>query len=158
MKLVQIYRIMYKQTTREDQMLAEAFVPYLKRTYENIHEKNEFGINIQIQETGDQITLPIKALLLLTEILDKMAQGKSVTIVPTDSEITTQKAAEILNVSRPYVVKILEEGQIPFNKVGSHRRVKLSDIIAFDKTLREQRKENMAFLAEQAQKLNLGYE
>jgi excisionase family DNA binding protein len=87
-----------------------------------------------------------------------MAMGKSITIIPSDSNITTQQAADILNVSRPFVVKMLEKGDIPFNKVGTHRRIKLSDIISYDKMSSEQRSENLDFLAQQAQNLNLGYE
>ncbi len=149
-------KTLYKKTTKQDQLLAEASVPYLKRSADGL--TTEKGIQIKIQETGETITIPKNALLLLTEILDKMAHGKSITILPSDSDISTQQAADMLNVSRPHIVKILEKGEIPFNKVGSHRRIKLSDIIAYDKVLVMQRRKNIDALAKQARELKLGYE
>jgi excisionase family DNA binding protein len=149
---------LYKKTNREDQSIAEKSVPYLKLSSEKVRQNKAGGTQVKIMETGDLITIPRKALFLLTEILEKMAMGKSITIIPSDSNITTQQAADILNVSRPFVVKMLEKGDIPFNKVGTHRRIKLSDIISYDKMSSEQRSENLDFLAQQAQNLNLGYE
>ena len=96
--------------------------------------------------------------MLLLDILEKMAHGKSITIIPSDSDITTQQAARILNVSRPFVVKMLENGQIPFAKVGSHRRMKLTDILEYNKRLSDNRRKNLDLLAQQAQDLKLGYE
>lgn len=87
-----------------------------------------------------------------------MAEGKSVTLFPSDAEISTQEAADLLNVSRPYVVSLLKKGDIPFTKVGTHRRILLSDIIAYDKQLQKNRNSKLNFLAKQAQELNLGYE
>ena len=72
--------------------------------------------------------------------------------------ISTQQAAGILNVSRPYVVKLLEEGMIPFKKVGRHRRILLKDVLIYANQQKETRKENLQFLTQQAQELNLGYE
>lgn len=72
--------------------------------------------------------------------------------------ISIQQAADILNVSRPHVVKLLEEGIIPFKKVGSHRRMLLEDVLVYANHQKETRKENLQFLTQQAQELNLGYE
>lgn len=72
--------------------------------------------------------------------------------------IITQQAAGILNVSRPHVVKLLKEGKIPFKKVRNHRRILLKDIIIYANQQKETRKENLQFLTQQAQELNLGYE
>jgi len=68
-------------------------------------------------------------MLLLFEILDNMAMGKSITLIPSEAEVSTQQAADMLNVSRPHLVKLLEKGEIPFKKVGSHRRIQLKDLI-----------------------------
>ena len=87
-----------------------------------------------------------------------MSEGKSITIVPTDSEVSTQQAAEMLNVSRPHLIKLLENNTIPFKKVGSHRRILQKDLITYEKSLLRTREEKLKFLSEQAQDLNLGYE
>ena len=86
-----------------------------------------------------------------------MAQGKSIALMPTDAEITTQQAAEILNVSRPHVIKLLEKGDIPFKKVGSHRRILLQDILEYESKFKSERRKKLDYLAKEAQKLNLGY-
>jgi excisionase family DNA binding protein len=87
-----------------------------------------------------------------------MAEGKSASLIPSDSEVNTKQAADMLNVSRPHIVKLLEEGKIPFRKVGSHRRVLLEDLMKYDAEMKGQRTKSLEFLAKQAQDLNLGYE
>jgi excisionase family DNA binding protein len=86
-----------------------------------------------------------------------MAQGKSITLIPSDAEVSTQQAADMLNVSRPHLVKLLEGGEIPFKKVGAHRRIALRHLMDYEKKLKENRREKLDFLTEQAQELNLGY-
>ena len=96
-------------------------------------------------------------MLLLFEILDNMAMGKSITLIPSEAEVSTQQAADMLNVSRPHLVKLLEKGEIPFKKVGSHRRIQLKDLINYDKKIKQTRSDELDFIAEQAQDLNPGY-
>jgi excisionase family DNA binding protein len=86
-----------------------------------------------------------------------MAEGKTVSIVPSDSELSTQQAADMINVSRPHLIKLLESKQIPFKKVGSHRRVLLMDIMEYQDQIVKQREDQLDFLSNQAQDLNLGY-
>lgn len=105
-----------------------------------------------------RMELPTSALRLLADILAQFAEGNAVKVVPVHAELTTQEAADMLNVSRPHLVKLLEEGALPFHKAGKHRRVHLSDLLKF-KTRREQASEEaMTALAKQAQELSLGYE
>jgi excisionase family DNA binding protein len=87
-----------------------------------------------------------------------MAQGKSIALMPTDAEVSTQQAAEILNVSRPHVIKLLEKGEIPHKKVGSHRRILLQDILKYESNFKSERRKKLDYLAKEAQQLNLGYE
>lgn len=98
---------------------------------------------IEIEETGEKIILPLKALNLLGEILKVMSQGKPISIVPLATEVTTQSAAEILGCSRPYLVKLLEEGKIEYTKVGKHRRIKYEDVIEYKKKMKEEQKKRL---------------
>ncbi|MGB0930229.1 MAG: excisionase family DNA-binding protein [Chitinophagales bacterium] len=84
--------------------------------------------------------------------------GKSIALIPSDAEISTQQAAEILKVSKPYIVKLLEQGEIPYRKIGSHRRLQLKDVLDYEAKLKVQRRKNLDFLASEAQELNMGYE
>ncbi|MBI6549570.1 helix-turn-helix domain-containing protein [Xenorhabdus sp. VLS] len=79
------------------------------------------------------IEIPTSALTILMNILGELAAGNAVQIVPVHAELTTQEAANILNVSRPYMVKLLEEGKLPHHKTGRHRRVLFSDLMEYKK-------------------------
>lgn len=147
-----------KRTTRQDQEVASKSLFNMSRTSAAIAKKRSNTVKIKIQESGEFITVPKKALDLLMTILSNMAEGKSISLVPSDSEVSTQQAADMLHVSRPHIVKLLEQGAIPFKKVGSHRRILLEDLIKYDAILKEQRRKSLSFLAKQAQELNLGYE
>jgi excisionase family DNA binding protein len=87
---------------------------------------------------GHDLILPRQALILLSDLLADMAQGNAVTVVSMRAEMTTQQAADILNVSRPYLVKLLEQGELDFTKVGTHRRIRFEDLMAYKKKCREQ--------------------
>lgn len=149
-------KTIYKRTTQKDQEVAEASVPYLKKAIADKVGSSE-NIEILIKNTGEIIHVPKKAYKLLIEILEQMALGNSITLVSGDSDLTTQQAAEILNVSRPFLVKLLEDGEIPYTKTGSHRRVRLSDLMEYNRILKSNQRKNLDLLAKQAQELNLGY-
>lgn len=105
-----------------------------------------------------QVELPTSALRLLVDILSELADGNAVKVVPVHAELTTQEAADLLNVSRPHLVKLLEEGVLPFHKTGKHRRIRFADLMEF-KAKRDQSSEQaMEQLAAQAQELGMGYE
>jgi excisionase family DNA binding protein len=106
---------------------------------------------------GESIVLPASSLRLLTDILVQMGQGNAVALLPVDAELSTQQAAELLNVSRPFLVKLLDERQIPCRKVGVHRRVLLRDVLAYKQRIDADRLKVLEELAAQAQELGMGY-
>ena len=112
---------------------------------------------VRVHLDQQDLILPRAALDLLRKLLAEMAQGNAVTIVPVHAELTTQEAADMLNVSRPYLVKLLREKQIPHTMVGSHRRVRLHDLLAYKQGQDERSREALEKLAQQAQELDMGY-
>jgi len=106
---------------------------------------------------GEVLAVPRDALKLLSHILAEMAQGNAVTLIPIHAELTTQEAADMLHVSRPYVVRLLEEGHMPHHKVGTHRRVLLRDVMAYKARSRTERSQALDALTAQAQELHMGY-
>jgi excisionase family DNA binding protein len=101
--------------------------------------------------------VPIEVLRLFVQLLSELAQGHAVTIVPGGKELTTQQAADMLNVSRPYLIQLLEEGKIPYRKVGTRRRVRFEDLLAFQRRDDAERKRVADTLANEAEELELEY-
>lgn len=93
---------------------------------------------------GFAIELPESVFKALCQIVYYMLQGHAVSIIPINKEITTQEAADFLNISRPYLVKLLEQGEIPFIKVGTHRRIRFSDVMKYKERRDETRKQGLA--------------
>ena len=109
-------------------------------------------------ESGTEFEVPEFAFHFLLQLLQETAKGNAVTLIPVHSELTTQQAADLLNVSRPYVVKLLERGEIPFHKRGRHRRIRFDDLVQYkskDELNREKAFDEMVELSEE---LGIGYE
>ena len=114
------------------------------------------GIQPVSARFGDQtVDLPASALRLLREILDWMAQGKGVALTPLHAELTTRQAAELLQVSRTHLVQLLDGGRIPYRKVGSHRRVRAEDILAWRRETELHRRAALDGLTARDQELGL---
>jgi excisionase family DNA binding protein len=122
-----------KRPTKEEQRTALESYDTLAASLDQL--RTEFP-EIEIEETKEKIRIPISALKFLVRILKEISQGNPVSIVPIATEITTQAAAELLGCSRPHIVKLLESGKIPFNKVGKHRRIKYEDLVAYKKEMK----------------------
>jgi excisionase family DNA binding protein len=120
-------------------------------------ERPSTSISILEDELGQKIVVPNVAINLLLEILTQMAQGNAVTLMPYHAELTTQEAADLLNVSRPFLVKLLESGALPHRMVGKHRRVLLQDVMKYKENIDRARNETLNELVAQAQELNMGY-
>lgn len=80
---------------------------------------------------GELIPLPESIFYLLKQVVEVMAQGDAITLVPVGRELTTQQAADLLNMSRQYLVRLLDDKQIPFSRTGKHRRLKIEDVLRF---------------------------
>lgn len=129
-----------KRPSKSEQMLAQKSYASLVSALDRV--KTDLA-EIEIEETGEKITVPKRALFLLGKILKAMSQGKPISIVPIATEVTTQSAAEILSCSRPHLVKLLEEGKIPYTKVGKHRRMMFEDVLKYKQQLKEEQKQHL---------------
>lgn len=104
---------------------------------------------------GEEIELPESLFRVLRQIVYYLAHGRAVSVVPLNKELTTQEAADILNVSRPFLVKLLEQGDIPFVKTGAHRRIRFSDLMAYKQRRDAERQRALARLTEMSQEMGL---
>lgn len=136
------------EIARESQNALAAF------NLENVQE--EIYVHLHTQDNQDaQFVLPRAAVLLLLNGLQEMAKGNSVSLVPIHAELTTQQGADLLCVSRPYFIKLLDEGKIPFRKVGTYRRVKTQDVVAYIDEYQKAATQAMRELVAESQALNL---
>ncbi|QGZ34194.1 helix-turn-helix domain-containing protein [Stappia indica] len=120
-------------------------------------EANE-SIKITVDGKEDSkiiVPLPARAVALIYEVLEAMANRTPMSLIPHDAELTTQQAADYLNVSRPHLIRQLETGKIEFRKVGSHRRVRFADLIRYERDCREEQKKALTRLADEAKRLGL---
>ncbi len=120
-------------------------------------KEKDFSMTVNVDNRESKIIIPFSAIKLLLQILTQMAEGNAVTIIPIHAELTTQEAANLLNVSRPFLIKLLETKEIRFHKVGTHRRVYFADILSYKAKVDAKSKEALNALAKQAQELDMGY-
>jgi len=106
---------------------------------------------------GERIELPDSALEALRVIIETMGQGRSITLVPHDKELTSQEAADILHVSRPHLIKLLDRGDLPFHRVGTHRRIRIEDVLAYRDRRDAERAAALGELARLSEELPGGY-
>src|SRR5438105_15490854 len=117
------------------------------------------SVRIQLldDEEAETLAVPASALRLFLHLLTEMSQGNAVTLIPTHAELTSQQAADLLNVSRPYLVKLLDEGKIPCRTGGKYRRVRFDDLMAFKRKDDEARAKVLDQLTAEAHELGKGY-
>ncbi len=138
------------QPTESESRLAAAAGPELARLMEG-------DLSVRLPDLEHPVVIPAAAVRLLVELLATMAEGNAVTLIPVHAELTTQQAADLLGVSRPFLVKEIEGGRLPHRKVGTHRRVLFRDLMAYKRAHEASRLAAMDELARQAQDLDLGY-
>ncbi|MBP0014265.1 MAG: excisionase family DNA-binding protein [Roseofilum sp. SBFL] len=117
---------------------------------------------LQLTVTSDddierELTLPPTAVRLLFDILEQMALGKAVTIIPVNAELTIEQAADLLNVSRPLLLDLLDKNEIPHRKVGRHRQILFEELMNYKKKVEQSQKAALEELTAQAEELDLGY-
>lgn len=106
---------------------------------------------------GSSLELPESAFRALMLVVRGMAAGQTMTLMPTGTRLTTQQAAELLHVSRPHLVKLLDQGEIPYEKVGTHRRVCVEDVLVYRTERADRRREQLRELSQLSQDLEGGY-
>lgn len=114
-------------------------------------------LRLENPQTGQQMetTVPAEAVRVLVDVLARMAKGQAVTLIPLHAELSTQQAADIMNVSRPYFIKLLEEGKMPFRKVGEQRRVRYQDLLCYMEAYQRAAHAALDEMAAEAQSLGL---
>ncbi|CAM4255065.1 Helix-turn-helix domain-containing protein [Zobellia roscoffensis] len=140
------------RASKEEQKVAIQSYDALSSVIKELKSNNP---EIEIDETQERIKIPLSALKLLGEILEAMSKGKPFSLVPIATEVTTQKAAEILGCSRPHFVKLLEEGKIDFTKVGKHRRVKFEDVMKYKVKMKEAQKNRIIKIMQSDEEIGL---
>ncbi len=129
-----------RKPTKSDQQIAIKSYQSINNVIDRTSLSN---IEIEIEESHEKIILPKIAVELLGEILKSMSEGIPISIVPEATEVTTQKAAEIIGCSRPHLVKLLETGEIEFIKIGKHRRINIDDIYKYKVKMKEVQKQRI---------------
>ncbi len=114
-------------------------------------------LRVRDSEQEQPIELPAGAVDLLMHILEAMAAGQGVTLIPESAELTTVQAADVLNVSRPFLIKLLDQKAIPHRKVGKHRRIRMEDVMAFKNAIDRERELVLEQMTRDAQADDMGY-
>jgi excisionase family DNA binding protein len=139
---------------------SEAEAGVAKETSRLLASRVKKGTPMQLRILDDEagqatVKLPAPAVGLLLRILEEMARGNAVTIIPVHAELTTQEAANMLNISRPSLIQLLEEGKIEYRRVGTHRRVRFEALMRYKRQADEARKAALAELAAYDQELGI---
>ena len=143
------------QTTVPD---SEAVIARATADALDSHASKRTTLRVQVTEAGREVTtldVPASAIPLITAVLRELGAGKAVTVLGDDAEITTQEAADLLNVSRPYLVGLIEKGELPARKVGPRRRLLLADVLTYRTETKAKRRDALRELAALDQELGL---
>ncbi len=140
-----------KPSKEEQKIAMESFLA-LSDVLENIRKDTP---EIEIEETNEKIRIPLNSLKLLAKILEVTSKGKPISIVPISTEMTTQAAADLLGCSRPHLVKLLEDGEMEYTKIGKHRRVKFEDVMDYKTRMKAKQKEFLIKIMDEDEKSGL---
>lgn len=129
-----------QKPSKEEQRIAMESYDALAATIEILKSEHP---EIEIEETEEKIKIPLTALKLLSIVLRTLSEGRPVSIVAGSTEMTTQAAAELIGCSRPFLIKLLEEGKIPYTTVGRHRRIRVEDVMKYSKQQKANQKAHL---------------
>lgn len=144
--------------TSQDKAMAFESTRQLMKFLQSSKVKTNSPVRVSAGSGGRsdvEISVPVMALRLFVEVLSEMSKGNAITILPLHAELTTQEAAEFLNVSRPFLIQLLDDQKVPFRKVGKHRRVLVEDLLRFKENLDAERRKVLDKIAQESQKLGL---
>ncbi|MBS1854117.1 MAG: helix-turn-helix domain-containing protein [Acidobacteria bacterium] len=110
----------------------------------------QLGTPALVGADGERVELPDSVFRLLKDIARNMQLGRAVVLIPENQQLTTQRSADLLGVSRPHLIKLLEAGELPYHKAGSHRRIYLKDLLAYQKRRNAERKAALDRIAKEA--------
>ena len=122
-----------------------------------VHRKGSLTLKVRGAGKYQPLELPSGAVALLMEILEAMAAGRGLVLIPENAELTSVQAADVLNVSRPFLIKLLEDNVLPHRKVGKHRRVRMEDVMAYKAKIDRDRETVLDQLAREGQEQAMGY-
>lgn len=146
-----IHSIAFQHLTKKDIGIAKKSFTTLRAM--SFKKKSTTFLSVE----NEKVELPQAAVKLLLEILNQLSEGNAFTLIPEHADLTTQEGADLLNVSRPFFVKLLESGEIPYKKIGNRRRVLSEDVIRYKEKTLKARTKVLQDLVDQAQDLNMGY-
>lgn len=144
--------------TTEDTQIAKESSRRLAPLVIKSHPTVQVQVTAAGMDGGETVELPASAFQLLIRILTEMGQGNAITLMPIHAQLTTQQAAEILGVSRPFLIKELNKERIRYQMVGTHRRIAYSDLMAYKEQCRVTHNQALDKLVQQAQKFKMGYD
>jgi excisionase family DNA binding protein len=128
----------------------------IKRVANDLAAHPDRNRYVLVDETGRvQVQLPASLVQVLVEAANQLAQGNSIAVLHYEQELTTQQAADLLSVSRPYLIKLLENGQIPYHHVGSHRRIRMGDLLDYKRNRDRLRKDHLNEMVRVSESLGL---
>lgn len=110
-----------------------------------------------VSPDGTEVEIPASAFAALQAVVHDMAQGLTITLIPYDKELTTKEAADILNVSRPFLIRLLDRDEIPYHRVGTHRRLRVEDVLAYREQRAAHRREKLRELTRLSEDVEGGY-
>lgn len=126
------------------------------RHLEHLADKKVHSLKLVVDDqTGEAVVLPPTLFRLVLDVLSHMARGDAITLVPVHAELTTQQAADLLGVSRPFLIKLLEKGELAHRKVGRHRRIRFMDLVEYRNKVGARRQESLDELVRLSKDLGL---